>query len=130
MSGSLSRNKGKRGEREVADLLRSQGIDARRSQQFCGLEQTADLTTSLDGVHCEVKRYARIGAVRFMEQAKRDAGDGIPMVAMIPLDKLVDFSRKIVATTETSSSTSGSSSTSSDGGSRQTDSSGKPTPTN
>lgn len=31
-----SRNKGKRGEREFAALLREHGFDARRGQQFAG----------------------------------------------------------------------------------------------
>ena len=105
MSGLRSRNKGKRGEREVAELLRSFGVEARRSQQFSGQDQTADLTTSVNGVHFEVKRYARIGAARFLEQAKRDAGDAVPVVAMredrgewmlmIPMDQLMELIQRI-----------------------------------
>jgi len=82
MSGLKSRNKGKQGEREAAELLRSMGINARRSQQFSGQGETADLITDLEGLHVEVKRYARIGATKYMHQAKEDAGNGLPIVIM------------------------------------------------
>ena len=71
--GRMSKEKGKRGEREFAKLLGNMGVDARRSQQYSGAEGDADLVTSLPGVHWEVKRYARVAAVRFLEQAERDS---------------------------------------------------------
>ena len=58
------------------------GIEARRSQQFSGQGETADLLTDVDGLHVEVKRYARIAATKFMQQAKEDAGNGLPIVIM------------------------------------------------
>lgn len=83
MMGRASREKGKRGEREFAAFLRSLGLEARRTQQFSGTEGTADISSSLKGVHLEVKRYAGIAAFRFLEQAERDAHpEDLPMVAM------------------------------------------------
>tara|TARA_R100000081_G_C4764597_1_gene141927 strand:+ start:374 stop:790 length:417 start_codon:yes stop_codon:yes gene_type:complete len=78
-----SREKGKRGEREFANELRKLGINARRSQQFCGTDGTADVKTDIEGVHVEVKRRGKIAAIRFLEQAERDKNDGdFPIVAM------------------------------------------------
>jgi len=81
--GRASREKGKRGEREFAAFLRDLGLEARRTQQFSGTEGTADVSSSLEGVHLEVKRYAGIAAFRFLEQAERDADpDDLPVVAL------------------------------------------------
>jgi hypothetical protein len=78
-----SREKGKRGEREFAEVLRGMGINARRAQQFAGNEGTADLKTSIPGLHVEVKRRANIGAARFMDQAERDClPNDLPIVAL------------------------------------------------
>ena len=41
MSGRMSREKGKRGERELANALKTLGHDARRGQQYSGTETTA-----------------------------------------------------------------------------------------
>tara|TARA_R100001460_G_scaffold4876_1_gene13759 strand:- start:58 stop:477 length:420 start_codon:yes stop_codon:yes gene_type:complete len=81
--GKTSREKGKRGEREFAAFLRDLGLEARRTQQFSGTEGTADVSSSLNGVHLEVKRYKGIAAFRFLEQAERDSHpDDLPVVAM------------------------------------------------
>ena len=81
--GARSRTKGKAGEREWAAFLRDLGIDARRSQQYAGGVGSADVVSDLAGVHWEVKRYARIAAARFLDQAVRDsAGESAPVVAM------------------------------------------------
>ena len=78
-----SREKGKRGEREFANELRKLGINARRSQQFCGTDGTADVKTDIEGVHVEVERRGKIAAIRFLEQAERDKNDeDFPIVAM------------------------------------------------
>jgi len=78
-----SNQKGKRGELEFAGLLRELGIDARRSQQYCGTEGTADIHSAARGVHWEVKRYAKIASTRFLEQAERDClPNDLPVVAM------------------------------------------------
>ena len=71
--GSLSRQKGKRAERQAAKAVASAlGVEARRSVQYCGDNGDADLTTTLEGVHFEVKARAAHGCLRFMEQAEED----------------------------------------------------------
>ena len=118
-----SNRKGKTGEREVAALLRSLGLDARRTQQYSGTEGTADLVSSLPGVHWEVKRYARIASLRFLEQAERDClPNDLPVVAMredrgewtiqLRLQDLPRMSEKVVAALRTSTDTTDSSPTS------------------
>lgn len=80
-----SRAKGKRGELQLCEALRSLGFaDARRSQQFCGRTGAADLTdNAIPGFHVECKSVASIGALRFAEQAERDAKEGVvPLVCM------------------------------------------------
>jgi Holliday junction resolvase len=42
-----SRAKGARGERELASVLRNEGFDARRGQQYCGANGDADLLTPM-----------------------------------------------------------------------------------
>ena len=49
-----SRTKGKRGELEVAHLLKKYGYDARRGQQFAGINGDADVV-GLPGIHLEIK---------------------------------------------------------------------------
>ena len=53
--GKTSRDKGKRGEREVASLLRSYGYDTHRGQQYHGGKDSPDVV-GLPGIHIEVKR--------------------------------------------------------------------------
>lgn len=78
-----SRDKGKRGELEVAEVLRHMGFDARRSQQYNGDAGGEDITHSIHGVHIEVKRTERLSPYLFMDQAIRDAkGKAIPTVWM------------------------------------------------
>lgn len=79
--GKASREKGKRGERELAALLRSRGYDnARRGQQFCGSNGDADVT-GLPGIHIESKRVERLDLYGAMEQSQADAkADEIPVV--------------------------------------------------
>lgn len=51
-----SNQKGKRGERLGAELLRSLGYEARRSQQFCGnSEESQDLIHNVPNVRLEMK---------------------------------------------------------------------------
>ena len=115
--GLASREKGKRGEREVAQALRDLGFDARRTQQYAGADGTADIRSSISGTHWEVKRYAKIAALRFLDQARRDAPpgdvavvacreDGGPWVIQVELANLPTLARKIVAALERSTTTS------------------------
>ena len=41
--GKTQREKGKRGERELAGVFREYGYDARRGQQYCGAAGNADV---------------------------------------------------------------------------------------
>ena len=76
-----SNQKGKRGEREVAALLRDYGFEARRGQQFSGGGDSPDVVHDIPGYHIEVKRTERFRLYEAMEQAARDAGpDKIPVV--------------------------------------------------
>lgn len=84
-----SSSKGKKGERELAGLLRSLwGIEARRSEQYCGKAGDADLQTSLERLHIECKRTERLSLYKAMEQAKSDCkADQIPLVMHRPSRK-------------------------------------------
>jgi len=77
----MSRNKGKRGEREAAkELNRLFGLEARRAQQYCGEAGDADLIGT-EGLHVEVKRVERFHMHRALEQADDDRKPGdVPMV--------------------------------------------------
>jgi len=79
--GSMSKNKGKRGELEcAAELRRLFGVDARRGQQYCGGGDSPDVITEL-AIHCEVKRCERLSLYPAMRQAIADAGTGkVPVV--------------------------------------------------
>ena len=76
-----SRQKGKRGELELAAVLRAHGYSARRGQQYAGANGDADVV-GLPGVHIECKRVERLNLDAAMAQAVRDARDGeLPVVA-------------------------------------------------
>ena len=76
-----SKMKGKRGELEVAALLRSHGYDARRGQQFSGSPDSPDVVHSLGGFHIEVKYTEAFNAYKAMEQAEGDCKEeDIPVV--------------------------------------------------
>lgn len=75
-----SRAKGKRGELEWAEFLRSRGIEARRGQQFSGFPLSPDVVSSLP-FHFEVKRVESLNIEKAMSQAIRDACDNTPVVA-------------------------------------------------
>lgn len=75
-----SRNKGARGERELAELLRGYGYEARRGQQFSGANGDADVV-GLPGYHIECKRVERLNIDEAMAQSIRDARENeIPIV--------------------------------------------------
>lgn len=108
--GKHSRSKGKRGEREAAAQIAHHwgAVGARRSVQFCGRAGDADLT-GVDGIHCECKRYARIAALDFLEQAEMEAQPGsVPVVlmredcntewtVMLRVSQAPEFARRLVA---------------------------------
>ena len=75
-----SRQKGARGERELASKLREYGYEARRGQQYNGADGSADVL-GLPGIHIECKRVERLNLEDAMSQSKRDAREGeIPTV--------------------------------------------------
>ena len=75
-----SREKGARGERELAGVLREFGYEARRGQQFSGANGDADVV-GLPGIHIECKRVERLNLYDAIAQSKHDARDGeVPAV--------------------------------------------------
>lgn len=79
MVGINGKQKGKRGELELAEILRGYGYDARRGQQYCGASGDADVI-GLPGIHIECKRVEALNIEKAMEQARHDAGDKMPVV--------------------------------------------------
>lgn len=79
--GAMSRRKGANAEREVAELLRSHGFQARRGRQYSGSPDSPDVAHDIPGLFLEVKRTERFSLYPALEQAKQDrrAGD-IPVV--------------------------------------------------
>lgn len=77
-----SKQKGKRGELELAAFLRECGFsDARRGQQFKGSPDSPDVV-GVPGHHVECKRVQTLRLHAALEQAQKDAGDGdTPIVA-------------------------------------------------
>ena len=73
--GRRSRQKGARGEREVRDVLRAHGFEARRDGRL-----DDDLDHNLDGWHLEVKRREQYQLDSWWKQAVDDAGDRRPVV--------------------------------------------------
>lgn len=78
-----SREKGKRYELHVAGLFKAEGYEARRSQQFAGINGDADVV-GVPGIHIEAKAREAMSHSQLydaMSQAKRDKREGeIPVV--------------------------------------------------
>lgn len=75
-----SRDKGKRGELEVAHIMQEYGFNAKRSQQYCGLQGDADVV-GVPHLHLEIKRVQALNLDKAMEQSARDSrADEIPVV--------------------------------------------------
>lgn len=76
-----SRDKGARGERELAGVLNGYGFFCRRGQQFSGANGDPDVI-GLPGIHIECKRVERLDLYAAIDQAKRDARKrgGLPAV--------------------------------------------------
>jgi post-segregation antitoxin (ccd killing protein) len=75
----MQRTKGAAGERELAELIRTLGIDASRSARN-GVDQAEDIMHSIPGVHIECKRVERLNVSQAMKQATDAAGRKIPTV--------------------------------------------------
>lgn len=74
MSKINSKAKGAGGERELANILKEYGFEARRGQQYCGANGDADVV-GLEGIHLEVKRVEKLNIDKAYEQAIEDAKD-------------------------------------------------------
>lgn len=77
-----SKQKGNRGEREVAKLLREKGFEySKRGCQFQGGSDSPDVI-GIKGVHIEVKReesgYKALDNA--MDQSIKDSGENVPVV--------------------------------------------------
>lgn len=75
-----SRQKGARGERELAEKLREYGYETRRGQQYSGANGDADVV-GIPGIHIECKRVEKLNLDDALAQSVRDARDAeIPVV--------------------------------------------------
>lgn len=74
-----SRAKGAAGERELAHWLEERGLQARRGQQFNGLEGKDVVCDELP-IHIECKRVETLQLYKALEQAERDAKDETAVV--------------------------------------------------
>ena len=115
--GTTSRDKGKRGEREVAELLRDCGIPARRGVQYAGGPDSPDVV-GLNGVHIEVKRCEALRLYPALEQAlaERKPGDlatvwhrpnGRPWAVIILAADFIALMRAMAATNSANDGTRG-----------------------
>lgn len=81
--GRKSRDKGARGERELArEISRLFGVEAHRGQQYQGGPDSPDVRAEIPGLHWEAKRTEKLSLYAAMEQAISDAGEeSVPIVA-------------------------------------------------
>lgn len=71
--GKMSREKGKRYERELASTLKEYGYDARRTAQYCGNTGDASDVVGLPGIHIEAKHQETLHIYDWMSQAIHDS---------------------------------------------------------
>lgn len=75
--GKTSRDKGKRFERDLANIFREYGYDeARRTAQYCGNTGDASDVVGLPGIHVEAKRQEKMYLYDWIAQAVHDADAG------------------------------------------------------
>lgn len=70
-----SREKGAKGERELARVLTGYGYHCRRGQQYSGISGDADVV-GLPGLHIECKRVERLDLLTALKQCIRDTQTG------------------------------------------------------
>lgn len=78
--GKMSRDKGARYEREVAQILNDWGFEARRGRQFSGSPDSPDVHAPDFPWHIEAKRTERLNLYAAFTQAIADCGERMPAV--------------------------------------------------
>lgn len=107
--GRMSKQKGKRGEREAAaELGQLLGCHARRGVQYQGSTDSPDVVLEGVNVHVECKRTETINVYKALEQATGDAGhkvpivwhrrNGKPSVVIVETSKLVELAKELAST--------------------------------
>ena len=77
-----SKRKGKVGELEWVNFLKTKfGIDAKRSQQYKGTADSADVESDWDFIHWEVKRVQALNLHEAMAKAAEESDWKFPVVA-------------------------------------------------
>ncbi len=106
-----SRDKGSRGEREVADRFRAAGFPCARTPNSGAMQWKGDVN-GVPFCHIEVKRQERIQIVDWSEQAEADCPNGdMPLVVWrrsrddwrvtLPLDDFIELLQAgVLSTTE------------------------------
>lgn len=105
--GRMSRQKGKRGEREAAaELAKVFACEARRGVQYQGGPDSPDVVLEGVAVHVECKRTETLNVYKALEQAKNDAPpthvpfvwhrrNGLESVVIVETSRLMDLAREI-----------------------------------
>ena len=101
----MQREKGKRGEREVVELIKRYGFEARRGQQFKGGADSPDVIHNIPGVFVEVKYREKFSIYPALEQASEEADGATPVVfhrrsgklwvAILRAEDFLQFMRKL-----------------------------------
>lgn len=106
--GSMSRQKGKRGEREAAaELGALLGVTGRRGVQYQGSPDSPDIVLEGARIAVECKRVERLNLWAAVEQAREDAKPGhVPIVwhrpsrrdsvIVVETSRLLDLAREVV----------------------------------
>lgn len=106
--GRMSKQKGKRGEREAAAELGDVfACNARRGVQYQGSAESPDVVLEGVPVHVECKRTETLNVYKALEQATNDAGNktpivwhrrnGKPSVVIVQTSDLVAFADAVLA---------------------------------
>lgn len=80
--GRKNKRKGKVREREVANILKARGLDARRSQQYAGSIESSDVVCDkLSEFHIEVKGQQNINLYAVLDKCLEDCkGEKKPLL--------------------------------------------------
>ena len=112
--GRMSKQKGKRGERECAaelgELLGLAEGAARRGVQFAGGPESPDVVLDGVNIHVEAKRVERLQLWPAVEQAAKDSPPAAiplvwhkanrrPSVVIVETSRLLELAREIVRVT-------------------------------